>query len=290
MDARIRSTSSYGATGVMSPQFFIVIEPPRVEGRGHSDRRQQVAHDGHVGDGRHIRQVILAVGEQRRGHQLEHRVLCAGYDDFAVQGRGASNNNPVGIHRPSMAQPHTALAIGPGKAGRSSCRERCRQPPVASWRVPPRTDVAPVVAGRHTRGAARPDAAGRPRRRSSRLDRWARRRRSRSAMARSRRTSARSSTGPTTVDETIRYRIVIPVLRLAVCASAARHAAPPTARRHVSVVVAARPPDATSRRHVRVCSPRHRWPPRSPTRCSPRPPVSPPMASASTSEPRVSAA
>ena len=28
IEARIRSTNSYGATGVMSPQFFIVIEPP----------------------------------------------------------------------------------------------------------------------------------------------------------------------------------------------------------------------------------------------------------------------
>ena len=63
--------------------------------------------------------MILTVGEQRRGHQLEHRVLCAGYDDFAVQGRGASNNNPVGIHRPQYCSPaRRPLAnLVPGKPG-----------------------------------------------------------------------------------------------------------------------------------------------------------------------------
>ena len=54
----------------------------------------------HVVDGRHVREAVHAVGQQRRGHQLQHRVLRTGDDDLPVQGRGAANHNPVGIHGP----------------------------------------------------------------------------------------------------------------------------------------------------------------------------------------------
>ena len=42
-----------------------------------ADRLQQLAEDRHVDDRRHVRQLVLAVGEDRRRHQLEHGVLGA---------------------------------------------------------------------------------------------------------------------------------------------------------------------------------------------------------------------
>ena len=53
--------------------------------RRDADRRQEVAHDRHVGDLRHVGQLVGAVGEDRRDHQLEHRVLRARDVDGALQ-------------------------------------------------------------------------------------------------------------------------------------------------------------------------------------------------------------
>ena len=63
IDARMRSTSSYGATGVRSP---VSVSSSR-SGDGRSivdaDGLQQIAHDGDVGDRRHVRELEGAVGQ-----------------------------------------------------------------------------------------------------------------------------------------------------------------------------------------------------------------------------------
>ena len=63
-----------------------------------TDRREQVAHDRHVGDVGHVREVVFAVGEQGRSHQLEHGVLRTRDDDLTLQRTGSMNDDDsVGV-------------------------------------------------------------------------------------------------------------------------------------------------------------------------------------------------
>ena len=86
IDARIRSTSSYGATGVRSPSLR-QRQPAR---RPAPCVRTPIASssspmiDTSTIDGTFVSSYV-AVGEDRRRHQLEHGVLGAGHVDRAVQ-------------------------------------------------------------------------------------------------------------------------------------------------------------------------------------------------------------
>ena len=84
-EARMRSTSSYGATG---HQLAAVgqHQPIRAGALARdTDRRQQLAHDRHVDEVGHVGELVHAVGEQAGRHQLEHRVLGAGHVDPSGQ-------------------------------------------------------------------------------------------------------------------------------------------------------------------------------------------------------------
>ena len=170
---------------------------------------------------------------------LSTEFLAPGHDDLAVQRPGAADDDPVGFHGRQVWPTSTAMHRPPD----------ADRPPVASWRVPPRTDVAPVVAGRLPEAAARPHPARRPASKRSSPRATAGRRRSRRTRVRSRATSARSST---TADdrstETIRYRLVIPWFGWLFALPAAQHVAPSAARRHASR--GGRRPIGSTPRHV----------------------------------------
>ena len=209
--------------------------PVAVERRRDPDGCQQIAHDPDVGDGRHVGEAIHAVGEQRRGHQLEDGVLGSRHDHLAVQRRGAANHNPVGIHGPQV-WPIAQLVP--------------RRPPVASWRVPRRTDVAPVVASRNTRGAATHSC---PVTTSSKRCRGHQRVGDDVHPARGTvhdlRAIDRRDAVDGHADDPLPHRH--PLVRMAVRPSAAQHVAPPAAAGEQTVVVAARSPLTATRRHAR---------------------------------------
>ena len=111
IDARIRSTSSYGATGTRSPSLVRTSVP----GSGLCERTPRAASSspmiatsliaGHVGE------LVHPVGEQARRHQLEHRVLRPGDPDRALQRAEMADRDLLGgspglVHRPaSMLRP-----------------------------------------------------------------------------------------------------------------------------------------------------------------------------------------
>ena len=137
IDARIRSTSSYGATGTRSPSLSRISRPGSGLLRADAEGGEQLAHDRHVVDRRHVGELVLAVGEQARRHQLEHRVLRPGHSDRPLQ-------------RAEMADRDLRRGGGAPEAVHTD-------PPVCSGREGPRTRVArrPVVARRRRHRRAR---------------------------------------------------------------------------------------------------------------------------------------
>ena len=220
-------------------------------------------------------QHVLAVGEQRRGHQLEHRVLrararsprpCSGpdsmHDDLLVWLGGAAVGSASGERTwpPSMA----AVTL-------SSCSGH---PPtrslVARWTRRSRLGrpATRIVAER----ADGDDRSCRPTGRSPST------------------TATLHVEGDRLVDTTT-YRLAVPwfgwLFRWPV-RSALRTRG--TGRRHAAGVGAARPAERRTTRRCSACWPRRRCRRRSSTRCSPRPSTSPPTTSASASAGRASPA
>ena len=149
----MRSTSSYGATGTRSPPLCSVSRP----GAGASVVMPIAASSSpmivHVDDRRDVRQLVGAVGEDRRRHQLEHGVLGAGDVDRAVQLADAA---------------HDDLPPGPGSvvhAGRPEARSRPPSMLPRCWQaVTAATAPTPPPTGRT--GTARSSASGPTTRRS----------------------------------------------------------------------------------------------------------------------------
>ena len=138
-----------------------VVGHPQPAGLGDlgadADRRQQLGHDRHVDDRRHVGQLVGAVGEDRRRHQLEHGVLGAGHVDGAVQLADAAHDDLPGCghHATGAAPPNPIVARRAG----------ARSVDIRSLRSLMTRQYAPAVLGGGHDGD-RPDAAqlGRERR------------------------------------------------------------------------------------------------------------------------------
>ncbi len=80
----------------------------RLDGQAHV--RQQLAHPADVGDVGHVAQDVGALGQDRRRHQLEHRVLGPADGDVALEGAARAHDQRA--HRTSML-PAAATRPGP---------------------------------------------------------------------------------------------------------------------------------------------------------------------------------
>ena len=109
--------------------------------RAHADRVEQLAHELDVDDPGHVRELVGALREDARRHQLEHGVLGAAHRHRAGQRAGRPHGD--------RTHPVSMLARCPGwrRAGRA--RRRTRRPvptPPTTWSWRPRTD--PVGSSR----------------------------------------------------------------------------------------------------------------------------------------------
>src|SRR3546814_6548950 len=66
---------------------------------------QQIGHGRDVGEMRQIGETQRLVGEQRRRHQRQRRILCAADHDFAVERRAAAD--PDLVHE-ARSEEHTS--------------------------------------------------------------------------------------------------------------------------------------------------------------------------------------
>ena len=295
IDALMRSTCSYGATGTRSPAVDHP-QPTAAERLGRdADGRQQLAHDRHVDDRRHVGQLVGAVGEDRRRHQLEDRVLRTWHLDGAVQVADAAHHDLIGTHRSDHRRTPrngaTAAQYAPAVPGgghgpdtgrvRQVVREWPDEPGVASTLERPREDLLARATRRrddrrHRLRAGRGPVQHLPPRRRRR---------------RQRRRSAVAGDDPLPAGD--------PVVRLAVRPPGAGGARP--SRRRPD---AHRPPTARSRRRrggrrptastrgrsaCSACWLRRRCRRPSSTRCSPRRSSSPPTTSGSVTSASASA-
>ena len=137
-----------------------------------ADRRQQLGHDRHVDDRRHVGQLVGAVGEDRRRHQLEHGVLGAGDVDGAAQLADAAHDDlPGATHDAASMLPPCWEAVtiddrpdaAPvGRERRSRIvREWPDEPGVVGRAGAPAGRPRPRASATATAGSARP--AGRSR-------------------------------------------------------------------------------------------------------------------------------
>ena len=124
IEARIRSTSSYGASGTRSPSF-VQDQPTRLRAvRAHAEGGEQLAHDRHVVDRRDVGELVATVGEEARRHQLEHGVLRPGHADRPLQRTEVADRDLV------------RRWSGDGRS-----QAAATDPPVCSGRDGPRTRV-----------------------------------------------------------------------------------------------------------------------------------------------------
>ena len=73
-----------------------IDDEPMVRARHrHTHRLEQLAHERHVGDVRHVGQHVPSFGQQARCHQLEHAVLGSADEDLAFKSAGALSHDRV---------------------------------------------------------------------------------------------------------------------------------------------------------------------------------------------------